>query len=180
MPHAGGKRLAPHLGQVPEVLLNVTRCPPFPGSVRWCWPRACRGTAQVGHHAAGCPDVFPHSRLSLAWAASWRICASRSIIGLWTSSSISTSVALGCARRHSFTFARISRLFSRHACSSIFGPFLSVVFQIALSYHFPFTWTIPGAKILGAPSTGSQSFPPMSGYPRHEIFFGSSLNSFML
>jgi hypothetical protein len=151
-PHKGGKKTLPTLGAGSvssaqrHTLSSISRhAPAFACLVRGL------GTAQVGHNAAGCPDVFPHSRLGLSCAASWRICASSSIIRLCTSSSICTYVAVGCARRHSFTSVRISTLFSRQACSSIFGPSLSVVFQMALSYHFSFTWTILGARILGAP-----------------------------
>lgn len=100
--HPGGSRLSPQVGQVPYVLLKVTLCPPFPCKVRLSFPRTWRGTAQLGHRGCSSLEVLPHSRLLLSCAASCRTCASNCIIRWCTSSSISTKVALGCARRQLF------------------------------------------------------------------------------
>ena len=92
----------------------------------------------MGHRGGSSPELLLHSRLLLSCAASCSTCASNCIIRLWISSSISTKVALGCARRHSLMSVRISSLFCNQASWSIAAATFPSSFKMEVSYHLLF------------------------------------------
>ncbi len=137
IPHRGGKRPVPQLGQVPYSRFSVTSCPPAACSLRGRFPRACKGGWHTGHLGRSCALALLPLRLGLCCALSWINWASSRLIRAWTSSSISRKVALGWLRRHSLISVNIRSLRSRH-CSLGVWSMVRLHFFVFPSYPFLF------------------------------------------